>query len=91
MPLAAQDTPAKQTRTVIINSANNIEYESESSDEKNSKNEELQNKIETIVLTGAVSVSVQEGTTLDTIFADRIIYNKKRHTLHAEVKVRYDR
>ena len=91
MPLAAQDTPAKQTRTVIINSANNIEYESESSDEKNSENEESQNKIETIVLTGAVSVSVQEGTTLDTIFADRIIYNKTRNTLHAEGNVRYER
>lgn len=126
---ATQETPdtkaAKPTRTVIINSANSIEYTSEkcdsdtavdskekTSEEKNpekkapthdtktevtDKSENAKHpvkdekKIETIILTGDVSISVQEGATLDTIFADRIIYNKTRNTLHAEGAVRYER
>ena len=116
---------AKPTRTVIINSANSIEYTSEKRDsdaavdskEKTSEEKNLEEKaqahdtkaeitnksenakhpvkdekkIEAIILTGDVSISVQEGATLDTIFADRIIYNKTRNTLHAEGTVRYER
>ncbi|MEL3908013.1 MAG: LPS-assembly protein LptD [Treponemataceae bacterium] len=93
---------AKITRTIIINSANDIEYtktepdkkkaEPKKNDETNSDKAETENnKLESITLRGDVSVSVKEGETIDTIIADIIIYNKTRNTLHAQGNVYYER
>ena len=134
-----ETTGKKTIRTIIINSANKIEYQTikdkqeapqkkkPHTDEKTSgmgsslkrndssggssaeapltqhneantqseagknKKEAAQNKTELIILSGDVSVSIEDGLSVNRIFADKIIYNKTRNMLHAEGNVRYER
>lgn len=86
----------KVVRTVIINSANNIEYSNKKNDLKESskKDEQAAKKIDTdelITFIGNVSISIESSDNTDTIFADTLIYNKTRNTLQAEGNVTYER
>lgn len=120
----------KNTRTIIINSANKIEYRKIDDNDLNSKTNEVKDehfkgestqntnptldkssevntkatdntlgteskketkKIELIILTGNVKISITDGANTDTIFANKIIYNKTRNTIHGEDNVSYER
>lgn len=44
-----------------------------------------------IVFSGGVSLSVKEGTSVSTIEADKVVYNRSEKTIEAEGNVRYER
>ena len=48
-------------------------------------------KDEIIVFTGGVSLSVKEGSSVSTIDADKIVYNRSENTIEATGNVRYGR
>lgn len=74
-------------RTNDKDTEDNTEITETNSDisEEDSTNDEL------IILLGNVSVSIEEGATINTVTADKIVYNKTQNTLHADGKVQYQR
>ncbi|MCM1321146.1 MAG: hypothetical protein NC041_04855 [Bacteroides sp.] len=78
--LFAQESAAaseKKTTTVVIKSAENTEYRHNKDDGVN-----------TIVLTGDVCVSVEQGQTKTTIYADTVVYERERSKLYAQGNVK---
>ncbi|MGP1438210.1 MAG: hypothetical protein ACTTKH_03970 [Treponema sp.] len=60
-------------------------------DKKEEKKEEEYEKEELVIFTGNVSISVSDGTSVSTIIADKIVYNKSRSTMEATGNVKYER